>query len=694
VPDEAFQPIIVQHGLQDFIYSRPIDRRDMVSAALGLDSLTRFKAALDRARIAFRNRPPATVALSLQTFQAVLAKTGRSQSLSAIHGRWSSKTFDSDVDLREIHEVSLRALDRPRGDWPEIRSGLLNLRDLAAASVFDPTLVRPLDPHDVIPLGPTPAEESYLASAQNLAAATRDFLRIAAATYRTELLRFWEQGLALTDPSHPDKCPMCEANTLILAKREELASRIQQNRQYQEALTTLRREVAATATALKSARAMVESLLLPPLGVEGRARLQSLMEDQEDAAKHFIAQHDEAAQVRAEVIAALDSLDGSLTSVLPRVERRDGVSEAQEFTESLGGQLSTHLTTARQAAARYTTAFRQFEPILAASVATQDSMRDVDALIAVIDSWKDVATVAQYVKLLDETQGELRDVELFLQRKQAEIIASRGEEIEAWYCLMNPGACVTFAQMEPATDAIRLHGNSFGRRIGAAACFSASQLNCLGLSFQLMRALNPVSPFGFLLLDDPIQSLDEDHCETLMIDLLPRLLDDHARQVLFFSHLRGITDRIRALNLPRAPLYYSIESYGQSGPVVVQHLPLIREFKEVRDLARGNEGSRSLAVDRLRLIVERLVRELHLLLTGTPLPPEYDHATAPALLRVFKALPGTTPAEHQGLAHTVQFSDPSHHTETNWQVPTAQQIEPHIQRLQQIANHHGLLPSG
>jgi hypothetical protein len=90
------------------------------------------------------------------------------------------------------------------------------------------------------------------------------------------------------------------------------------------------------------------------------------------------------------------------------------------------------------------------------------------------------------------------------------------------------------------------------------------------------------------------------------------------------------------------------------------------------------------------VVTERLIRELHLLKTGSPLGPEYSDAAGPRLLKVFRGLPGTTPQEDRGLQDTVRFSDPAHHTEVGWQTPTQQQIEPHIQRLQQIANQHGL----
>jgi hypothetical protein len=45
----------------------------------------------------------------------------------------------------------------------------------------------------------------------------------------------------------------------------------------------------------------------------------------------------------------------------------------------------------------------------------------------------------------------------------------------------------------------------------------------------LMRAATPSSPFGFVLLDDPVQSMDDDHTESFILDIVPHLLDNHRK---------------------------------------------------------------------------------------------------------------------------------------------------------------------
>ena len=58
---EAPHPVVAQHDLQSFIHSRPKERRDLISAALGLEEITALKTSLDGARRAFTLTPPPSV---------------------------------------------------------------------------------------------------------------------------------------------------------------------------------------------------------------------------------------------------------------------------------------------------------------------------------------------------------------------------------------------------------------------------------------------------------------------------------------------------------------------------------------------------------------------------------------------------------------------------------------------------------
>lgn len=105
--------------------------------------------------------------------------------------------------------------------------------------------------------------------------------------------------------------------------------------------------------------------------------------------------------------------------------------------------------------------------------------------------------------------------------------------------------------------AITLEGSATRRRVdlrarvdgadaGALAVMSQGELHALALALFIPRATAAASPFGFVVLDDPIQAMDPSK-----VDGFARVLADLAatRQVVVFTHDDRLPDAIRAMGL-------------------------------------------------------------------------------------------------------------------------------------------------
>ena len=238
---------------------------------------------------------------------------------------------------------------------------------------------------------------------------------------------------------------------------------------------------------------------------------------------------------------------------------------------------------------------------------------------------------------------------------------------------------------------MKLHATSFGVRMPAAATLSEYQLNCLGLAVWLMRATTSSSPFGFILLDDPVQAMDDDHTEAFISQVIPYLLDQRGKQVVVLSHVRGVIDKLRQLNTSRDVRHYHFENFELGGPVIVIQRRLNQALAEIKGGASGNEGNRKYAVAQLRVLIEEFVRELHLKQTGSPAPASYDTANSGQLADLFRRIPGTDPSEHSGLKDFIRFCDPAHHTQAGYAVPLKSNIQPHIDRVQGLMKKYRLV---
>ncbi|HEX5397987.1 MAG TPA: hypothetical protein VFY06_02955 [Verrucomicrobiae bacterium] len=235
--------------------------------------------------------------------------------------------------------------------------------------------------------------------------------------------------------------------------------------------------------------------------------------------------------------------------------------------------------------------------------------------------------------------------------------------------------------METGTDNLVLWAESFGVPINAVACLSQCQLNCLGLSIHLFRGLTPGSPFGFLLIDDPVQAMDDDHCQALIHQVINDLLT-RGLQLVICSHVQGVVDGVWDTYYARQPLRLRISDFLQAGPVIEEAENIQQAVRRSQELAAGNEDNRRLAIKVVRRCVELIIRAIcrH---TNSTAPP--FNANASNMLPYFRSCPGTTATQAQGLNQTIVFSNPGPHTQTGWGVPVEANITPHIDRIRQIA---------
>lgn len=687
---DAFYPVVAQHGLQTFVHAKPKDRRDAICAALGLEELTALKGALDSARSSFQRTPPKTVIDARIHLKALAADLHTVPSASAVSERWSSTP--AVVDQVQDEQALLKAASVLTGQFaPTSAEALARLRETrqtAGKAVFDTGPIALGEAHGA-------NREAAFAALSTLGQASRavddavaTLAGETAAAYSAAILAFWTEGLALAGEG--DACPMCEDDTLPAARKAELKARLEDSAATVAAGARLTERLRDWQGLFKPAVAAVAGLGIRGLDAEGRGHLVRLL-GPDVAVPPFLQAHEsfllaqralgEALQADRDANVATPELSAKPetlpTLIEQRAEARDGLASAiAEFTAKLD---------------LYEVAWAAIAGSVAAKIAADDAVGRIDAVGKSLRALPEVALLARYAAVLDEAQDLIRSVEQTAQGKQEELLKSRGQEVADLYRLLNQGAAVGFEAMEPANDALKLHATSFGKRMPAAANLSECQLNCLGLAVWLMRATTPTSPFGFVVLDDPVQAMDDDHAEAFIVNIVPHLLDVHGKQVVVLSHVRTVTDRLRAINLHRPIRQYHYENFHQDGPVIVHQARLQQMLASIAGAAAGNDDNRQYAVDQLRVLIEAVVRELHLKQTGVAAPAKFDAANSGELLTLFQSIPGTQQSEHVGLKDTVRFCDPAHHTQVGYSVPLHSNIQPHIDRVKGLMKKYGLL---
>ena len=116
------------------------------------------------------------------------------------------------------------------------------------------------------------------------------------------------------------------------------------------------------------------------------------------------------------------------------------------------------------------------------------------------------------------------------------------------------GALKLEGERRSAQRRVALDVNIDGSDASALGVMSQGELNCLALSLFLPRAAMPESPFRFIVIDDPVQAMDE-----VKVEGLARALAHVAttRQVLVLTHDERLPVALRRLELEATVLEVS-----------------------------------------------------------------------------------------------------------------------------------------
>jgi recombinational DNA repair ATPase RecF len=165
--------------------------------------------------------------------------------------------------------------------------------------------------------------------------------------------------------------------------------------------------------------------------------------------------------------------------------------------------------------------------------------------------WVEAARAAvrgqQQVADLKKAEDWVKDAIDDLRTERFEPIAAKARDY--WSLMrLQSNVDLTAIKLEGTgkAQAVGLEVTVDGKPAGALGVMSQGELNSLALSLFLPRASLPVSPFGFVIVDDPVQAMDPARVEGLA-----RVLDETAkhRQVVVFTHDDRLPEAVSRLQI-------------------------------------------------------------------------------------------------------------------------------------------------
>jgi len=173
---------------------------------------------------------------------------------------------------------------------------------------------------------------------------------------------------------------------------------------------------------------------------------------------------------------------------------------------------------------------------------------DIRAWLDAVDQVRDRimrgAAAEKLSKTVDRWIRETRDV-VFHPIRDEVVRIWRDLNADSDLTLTNVGLAGGVRQAQKVTYELAVDGTPVPGGSGRAEVLSTGQRNALSLAAYLPRATQPTSPFGFLILDDPIHAFDSFRVTYLARELI-RLAQRY--QVIVFTHDDRLWREVRALD--------------------------------------------------------------------------------------------------------------------------------------------------
>ena len=597
------KPILSQGEIRGFVDTEQKDRWEEVSKILGLEIFGVFRTELQRLGTKLEGRDEYQEALKQKTAALVhLQNKGWLPTVMEAASRVSYRH----VDVLTALETTLANILGRKVRLQEARSVLERQRDEILKKVKEPKGLDLLK----VETGDLPEAE-----AEEILKVIRDvieqFEQLSERSVEQNYVKFLHLGLLLLKGK---TCPFCEKETISEGKEKELRGRLKTHRATLKAIEKLESQIR---TVKKKAEALSKALgeHLPDVPKFSLAAEQlqqdTLWRSDGVAVQQIVEQRVPAAQKTIqEVGLVLDGFQQVFTQLLHAQVRLDR-QDLKDKVNILERRLRVAVTTIREMKGE--TERVRSSIVAKAKDLSEDEKSEFDLLgyvselLGLLRFFKVVGVYEDRIKLLTQL---VNDADRFEKQKTGELLGALSSKIREYYGKMNPGEQIQFKEIVPSSGVsrqVRLKAESYGREINPVTCFSEAHMNSLGISLYFPQRVDYNPDWDFILLDDPIQSMDDDH-SNMLIDILQE--HQSSKQIIVLSHSRAFCDRFKSRFGKENILCYEFVQGDESGPSIsVEGGPIRVLLEMTEELLNGNFEKRKAAGGHLRRAVERFFME-------------------------------------------------------------------------------------
>ena len=588
-------PVLAQHTLAHIFSVRPQDRSTYFKSLLEVADLDQLRN--DIAVHAEDLRPPDNRLLA--TFDTTAAMPVFKETLQVLASTLPDQsTFSALISdgaaalIASVGEEPPKTLDERlavlEGILSERRNQAFPVREFQRQELADWSLPR----EDV-----WTNFQTYIAERDKIDEETRQLTALFSEALRLPVI---------TKIVQPTECPLCGTKSALTAERVALIRQhVEDTRGFNAARTSVKSallQLSSSATALVSASTTALPQYLKTSPIKRRkagftvSGIREILNDR-----------------------SLELIDAWLANVRPLVRAATNLRSAAQMTATLAQQQAADLAHLDPEALKLNFAtladlYREYVAVIEAYRPATDAL--VAALNEALDTkadtvgWQDYIDIARQraamrTALIDRTARAVVNKELDaalkeIDRAKEKVLDDKFSEysglVEKWWEWLRPDESTFFSAVQPRKGARRTidfkaglspHPDRSAPKVrDVIAVFSQSQLHCLGLALFLARAEHEGQ--GFVVLDDPVLSSDEDYRIHFNTTVLSALLDLPMQVIILtqdHASWEEIETRYRHLGISTAQLFVERPAEG----TIIENTSdaLLAKISRARSLARG-----------------------------------------------------------------------------------------------------------
>lgn len=600
------RPFVLQHALKYLLLVPPSDRFQGFARLLGLNDVdSAFQAILGLCTKPTASLSPEgqRILSELSSLEERVALVPELKKVATSFRRGTERINDAYTLVEARADELLGGMVKAEERLPK----LIAARTAAASKVYS---------GDVTLHTYSQAESSRLISArQALATAVgaiflEDYSRLCVHSTAVRLqkeAKLLEIGVELIE-DNPDSCPLCtqvldnDLRRIIHERHASVKTEIEKGVACEQSRSRVTQALADVRSELKEHMTLSErrtSNLIASMQPKNVQKVCNLLGGTSAASAEIVCA---AAGVASGLYERLHTTaarveDAILTCESGINENRESLSDA----EALGKALQVYLVTANE----FVTQTAQLEPSLAgpAKLFRQaiDALAGTSEISLLIDLLEKHATIERALRVRDVLEG-LKDLKKHVEQTLAETMEAvmstdLTDSVMKWYGKIrtdgDPDVHFSGFAMDRTKSGdfksrrLSVKAKSYGVELASAvSSLSESKLNALGLCVSIASAIRSPGPWGFLIIDDPIQSWDDEH-ETQFINVIRSLVEAEDKQVVVLSHKRTWAKQVcqgcRTLN----GIHYEMTGYTKDGPniAVVEWSPIDQRLREAEAIA-------------------------------------------------------------------------------------------------------------